>query len=140
MDYIYREGVTQTDSGADILDVNVGLPEIDEPTMMVNAVKGLQSILDTPLQIDTSDTVAMEKALRIYNGKPMINSVNGKDESMNSVFPLVKKYGGVVVCLTLDENGIPETVEGRMKIAEKIIDKAQEYGISKKTLFLTLFV
>ncbi len=134
MDYIYREGVTQTDSGADILDVNVGLPEIDEPTMMVNAVKGLQSILDTPLQIDTSDTVAMEKALRIYNGKPMINSVNGKDESMNSVFPLVKKYGGVVVCLTLDENGIPETVEGRMKIAEKIIDKAQEYGISKKDL------
>lgn len=134
MDYIYREGVTQTDSGADILDVNVGLPEIDEPTMMVNAVKGLQSILDTPLQLDTSDTVAMEKALRVYNGKPMINSVNGKEESMNSVFPLVKKYGGVVVCLTLDENGIPETVDGRMAIAEKIINKASEYGISKKDL------
>ncbi|MBQ4572490.1 MAG: homocysteine S-methyltransferase family protein [Clostridia bacterium] len=134
MDYIYREGVTQTDSGADILDVNVGLPEIDEPTMMVNAVKGLQSILDTPLQIDTSDTVAMEKALRIYNGKPMINSVNGKEESMNSVFPLVKKYGGVVVCLTLDENGIPETVEGRLAIAEKIINKANDFGIEKKDL------
>ncbi|MBQ4644447.1 MAG: homocysteine S-methyltransferase family protein [Clostridia bacterium] len=134
MDYIYREGVTQTDAGADILDVNVGLPEIDEPTMMVNAVKGLQSILDTPLQIDTSDTVAMEKALRIYNGKPMINSVNGKEESMNSVFPLVKKYGGVVVCLTLDENGIPETVEGRLAIAEKIINKANEFGIEKKDL------
>ncbi|MBR2953863.1 MAG: homocysteine S-methyltransferase family protein [Clostridia bacterium] len=134
MDYIYREGVTQTDAGADILDVNVGLPEIDEPTMMVNAVKGLQSILDTPLQIDTSDTVAMEKALRIYNGKPMINSVNGKEESMNSVFPLVKKYGGVVVCLTLDENGIPETVNGRLAIAKKIINKANEFGIEKKDL------
>ncbi len=134
MDYIYREGVTQTDAGAHILDVNVGLPEIDEPVMMVNTVKGLQSILNTPLQIDTSDTVAMEKALRIYNGKAMINSVNGKEESMNSVFPLVKKYGGVVVCLTLDENGIPETVDGRMEIAEKIINKAQEYGISKNDL------
>ncbi len=134
MDYIYREGVSQTDAGADILDVNVGLPEIDEPVMMVNAVKGLQSILDTPLQIDTSDTVAMEKALRIYNGKAMINSVNGKDESMNSVFPLVKKYGGVVVCLTLDENGIPETVDGRIAIAEKIINRAKDFGISKNDL------
>ena len=134
MDYIYREGVSQADAGAHILDVNVGLPEIDEPTMMVTSVKGLQSILDTPLQIDTSDTVAMEKALRIYNGKPMINSVNGKEESMNSVFPLVKKYGGVVVCLTLDEMGIPETVDGRMAIAEKIINKAGEYGVSKNDL------
>lgn len=134
MDYIYREGVAQADAGADILDVNVGLPEIDEPTMMVNAVKGLQSILDTPLQIDTSDTEAMENALRIYNGKPMINSVNGKEESMNSVFPLVKKYGGVVVCLTLDEKGIPETADGRMAIAEKIVNRALEYGISKNDL------
>lgn len=134
MDYIYREGVAQADAGADILDVNVGLPEIDEPTMMVNAVKGLQSILDIPLQIDTSDTVAMEKALRIYNGKPMINSVNGKEDSMNSVFPLVKKYGGVVVCLTLDEKGIPETADGRMAIAEKIVNRALEYGISKNDL------
>lgn len=134
MDYIYREGVAQADAGADILDVNVGLPEIDEPTMMVNAVKGLQSILNTPLQIDTSDTVAMKNALRIYNGKPMINSVNGKEDSMNSVFPLVKKYGGVVVCLTLDEKGIPETADGRMTIAEKIVNRALEYGISKNDL------
>ncbi len=134
MDYIYREGVIQADAGANILDVNVGLPEIDEPTMMVNSVKGLQSILDTPLQIDTSDVVAMEKALRIYNGKAMINSVNGKDESMNAVFPIVKKYGGVVVCLTLDENGIPETVDERLAIAEKIITRAEEYGISKCNL------
>lgn len=134
MDYIYREGVSQADAGAHILDVNVGLPEIDEPIMMVNTVKGLQSILDLPLQIDTSDTVAMEKALRIYNGKAMVNSVNGKEESMNSVFPLVRKYGGVVVCLTLDENGIPETVDGRISIAEKIINKASEYGVSKNNL------
>jgi 5-methyltetrahydrofolate--homocysteine methyltransferase len=134
MDYIYREGVTQVDAGADILDVNVGLPEIDEPTMMVNAVEGLQSILDTPLQIDTSDALAMEKALRIYNGKPMVNSVNGKEKVMDEVFPLVKKYGGVLVCLTLDENGIPETVDGRIAIAEKIINKAKEYGIAKENL------
>ncbi len=131
MDYIYREGVAQADAGAHILDVNVGLPEIDEPAMMKNAVLGLQGILDTPLQIDTSDPVAMEQALRIYNGKPMINSVNGKSESMNTVFPLVKKYGGVVVCLTLDENGIPETVDGRLEIAEKIIAEASKYGINK---------
>lgn len=134
MDYIYREGVAQADAGAHILDVNVGLPEIDEPKMMVNSVTGLQSILDTPLQIDTSDHVAMEKALRLYNGKAMVNSVNGKESSMNSVFPLVKKYGGVVVCLTLDENGIPETADGRMKIAEKIISWAEKYGISKNDL------
>ncbi len=134
MDYIYREGVAQADAGADILDVNVGLPEIDEPEMMQNAVEGLQSILNTPLQIDTSDSIAMEKALRLYNGKAMVNSVNGKAESMNSVFPLVKKYGGVVVCLTLDENGIPETSDGRIAIAEKIIEKAKEYGISKPDL------
>ena len=134
MDYIYREGVTQADAGADILDVNVGLPEIDEPVMMQNAVLGLQSILNTPLQIDTSDSVAMEKALRIYNGKPMVNSVNGKEKVMEEVFPLVKKYGGVLVCLTLDENGIPETVEGRIDIAKRIINKAESYGITKENL------
>ncbi len=134
MDYIYREGVTQVDSGAHILDVNVGLPEIDEPTMMQNAVMGLQSILNTPLQIDTSDAVAMEKALRIYNGKAMVNSVNGKEKVMEEVFPLVKKYGGVLVCLTLDESGIPETVQGRIDIAKRIINKAKEYEIEKKDL------
>lgn len=134
MDYIFREGVSQTDLGADVLDVNVGLPEINECEIMTNAVTGLQSILNTPLQIDTSDPRVMEKALRIYNGKPMVNSVNGKEESMNSIFPLVKKFGGVVVCLTLDENGIPETVEGRIEIAKKIINKAKEFGIEKKDL------
>ena len=134
MEYIYREGVNQTDAGADILDVNVGLPEIDEPQMMYNSVLGLQSILNTPLQIDTSDIVAMEKALRYYNGKAMVNSVNGKKKVMDEVFPLVKKYGGVLVCLTLDENGIPETADGRMQIAYKIIDKAESYGITKENL------
>jgi 5-methyltetrahydrofolate--homocysteine methyltransferase len=134
MDYIYREGVTQVDAGADILDVNVGLPEIDEPTMMQNAVLGLQSILSTPLQIDTSDAVAMGNALRIYNGKAMVNSVNGKEKVMEEVFPLVKKYGGVLVCLTLDEAGIPETVDGRIDIAKRIIKKAEEYGIEKENL------
>lgn len=134
MDYIYREGVSQADAGAHILDVNVGLPEIDEPQMMLDAVTGLQSILNTPLQIDTSDAVAMEKALRIYNGKAMVNSVNGKEKEMEKILPIVKKYGGVLVCLTLDEQGIPETVEGRIDIAKRIIDKAQKYGIDKKNL------
>ncbi|MCH5191418.1 MAG: homocysteine S-methyltransferase family protein [Oscillospiraceae bacterium] len=136
IDYIFREGIAQTDSGAHILDMNVGLPEIDETEMMKTAVTGLQSILNTPLQIDTSDISAMETALRLYNGKAMVNSVNGKRESMDSVFPLVKKYGGVTVCLTLDENGIPDTADGRVKIAEKIIKRAAEYGISKKELVI----
>lgn len=129
LEYILREGVAQQDHGAHILDVNVGLPEIDEPVMMEEVVKELQSIIDLPLQIDTSDISAMERAMRIYNGKPMINSVNGKQESMAAVFPLVKKYGGVVVALALDEGGIPETAEGRIQIARKIYAKAAEYGI-----------
>ncbi len=134
MDYILREGVSQEEKGADILDVNVGLPEIDEISMLYNTVSELQAVTDLPLQIDTSNPLAMEKALRIYNGKAMINSVNGKEESMKAVFPLVKKYGGLVVALTLDENGIPETAEGRVKIAEKIIKTAEEYGIKKKDI------
>lgn len=134
--YILNEGVAQVDLGADILDVNVGLPEIDETQMLTEAVEGLQEVLNTPLQIDTSDTVALEKAMRIYNGKPMVNSVNGKRESMEKVFPLIKKYGGVLVCLTLDENGIPETADGRVKIAERIIKKAEEYGIDKRDLVI----
>lgn len=136
LDYILREGVSQQDHGAHVLDVNVGLPEIDEPSMMEEVVKELQSIIDLPLQIDTSNIQAMERALRIYNGKPLVNSVNGKKESMETVFPLVKRYGGVAVALTLDENGIPETVEGRLKIAEKIYEKAAEYGISKKDIII----
>lgn len=134
MDYILKEGISQKDAGAHILDVNVGLPEIDEVQMLTNAVYELQSVLSTPLQLDSADAVAMEKALRIYNGKPMINSVNGKEKSMKEIFPLAKKYGGVVVCLCLDENGIPSTAEGRIAIAERIIKMAEEYGIDKKDL------
>ena len=134
IDYILREGLTQQEKGAHVLDVNVGLPEIDEPEMLSRVSYELQAIIDLPLQIDTTDVVAMEKALRKYNGKAMINSVNGKEEVMNEIFPLVKKYGGLVVCLTLDEDGIPETAEGRVAVAKKIIKKAEEFGISKKDL------
>ena len=132
--YILEEGVRQVDAGAHILDVNVGLPEIDEVAIMKEAVYELQSILDTPLQIDTTNMAAMEQAMRIYNGKPMINSVNGKAEVMAEVFPLVQKYGGTVVALCLDESGIPMTAEGRLAIAEKIYNTAAEYGISRKDI------
>ena len=134
IDYIIKEGVSQQDAGAHILDVNVGLPEIDEVQMLTSAVYNLQSVLALPLQLDSADTQALEKAMRIYNGKPMINSVNGKEESMKKVFPLVKKYGGVTVCLCLDEDGIPDKAEDRVRIAEKIIKTAQEYGIDKSQL------
>lgn len=134
--YILNEGITQDEKGAHVLDVNVGLPEIDEVAMMKKVVKELQSVTDLPLQIDTSDPVAMESALRLYNGKPLINSVNGKQEIMQSVFPLVKKYGGVVVALTLDEGGIPETAEGRIAIVEKLYKTAAEYGIAAKNIII----
>ncbi len=132
--YILQEGIAQQEKGVQILDVNVGLPEIDETAMLKTAVCELQAVSDLPLQIDTSDSRAMEQALRRYNGKPMVNSVNGKAESMAEVFPLVRKYGGVVVALTLDEDGIPERAEGRVKIAEKILAEAGKYGIGKKDL------
>lgn len=134
MNYILTEGVNQQEKGVHILDVNVGLPDIDEVSMLKNAVCELQAILNLPLQIDTANTTAMEAALRRYNGKAMINSVNGKEESMKAVFPLVKKYGGLVVALTLDENGIPETAEERFAIAQKILQTAETYGIAKKDI------
>ncbi len=134
MDYILSEGVNQQEKGVHILDVNVGLPDIDETKILKNAVCELQAIIDLPLQIDTANITAMEAALRRYNGKAMINSVNGKSESMSAVFPLVKKYGGVVVALTLDEEGIPKTAEGRVQIAQKILSTAAKYGIAKKDI------
>ena len=134
--YILSMGVAQQESRADVLDVNVGLPGIDEPQMMVDVVKELQGVLDLPLQIDTSDPVAMERALRIYNGKPLINSVNGKKEVMEQIFPLVKHYGGVVVALALDEDGIPETADGRIAVAKKIYETAASYGIPKKDILV----
>ncbi len=132
--YILNEGIRQQEKGVHILDVNVGLPEIDEVRMISDVVCELQAILDLPLQIDTSDPVAMEAALRRVNGKAMVNSVNGKEESMRTIFPLIQKYGGVVVALTLDETGIPETAAGRVAIAERILSVAAEYGIEKKDI------
>ena len=132
--YVLNEGIKQKENGAHVLDVNVGLPEIDEPKLLTECVEELQSVISLPLQIDTTNVNAMESALRVYNGKAMINSVNGKEEVMNEVFPLAKKYGGLVVCLTLDEDGIPDTAEKRIEIAEKIINSAKDFGIDKKDL------
>lgn len=132
--YILQEAVNQQAKGVHVLDVNVGLPGIDEAQMLTNSVCELQCVTDLPLQIDSSDPVAMGSALRRYNGKAMINSVNGKEENLNAIFPLVKKYGGFVVALTLDEKGIPSTVDGRMKIARKILLTAALYGINKKDI------
>lgn len=136
LDYVLREAITQQEKGAHILDVNVGLPDIDEVSMMKEVVTEIQSIVNLPLQIDTVNEKALEAAMRIYNGKPMVNSVSGKQESMDAVFPLIQKYGGVVVGLTLDENGIPETAEGRVAIAGKIIEEAKKYGIDKKDIVI----
>ncbi len=143
MDYILNEGISQQDMGVHILDVNVGLPDIDEEDMMRRSVSELQAVINIPLQVDTSDIKAMEAGLRVYNGKAMVNSVSGKAESMEAIFPLIQKYGGVAVALTLDENGIPKTAEGRVAIAKKILAKAAEYGIKPKdiifdTLALTI--
>ncbi len=134
MNHILDEGLRQSEKGVHLLDVNVGLPDIDECEMLTNAVTSLQAVLDTPLQIDTSDYAAMERALRRYNGKALVNSVSGKEESMEAVLPLVKKYGGVCIALTLDEQGIPETAEGRLAVAERILARAGEYGIDKKDI------
>ena len=134
IDYILKEGLSQEENGAQILDVNVGLPEIDEVQMLRRVVCELQAVTPLPLQIDTSDAFAMHAALRRYNGKAMINSVNGKYESMDAVFPLVKKYGGMVVALTLDEDGIPATAEGRLEIARRILSVAEHYGVSKNDI------
>lgn len=134
LDYILNEAVSQQEKGAKVLDINVGLPEIDEVKMLTDTVKSVQAVSDLPLQLDSSDPKALESAMRIYNGKPMINSVNGKKSSMDAVFPLVKKYGGVVVALTLDENGIPKTSDERVAIAKKIIKEAKNYGIDKNDI------
>ena len=136
MEYILKEAVAQQDNGAHVLDVNVGLPEIDEPSMMEEAVKELQAVIDLPLQIDTSNEEAMERALRCYNGKALVNSVNGKQEVMDAIFPLVAKYGGVVIGLALDEEGIPETAEGRIRVAKKIYARAAEYGIGPEDIII----
>ncbi len=134
--YIISEAIGQEEKGAQVLDVNVGLPEIDERAMLVSVVKELQSVTTLPLQLDTSDPIALEASMRIYNGKPLVNSVNGKEESMSSVLPLVKKYGGALIALTIDEGGIPNTAFGRYEIAKKIVDRALEYGIDKRDIIV----
>ncbi len=134
--YLLKEGQRQAEAGVKILDVNVGLPEIDERAVMERVIPALQAVTDLPLQIDSSDAKVLESAMRIYNGKPLINSVDGKAESMDAVFPLIAKYGGAVIALTMDETGIPETAEGRVAIAQKIIKRAAEFGIEKKDIIV----
>lgn len=134
--YILNQAIEQIHAGADILDVNVGLPEIDEKEMMIRAIKEIQGITDVPLQIDSTIPEVLEAALRVYNGKPIVNSVNGEEESLENVLPLVKKYGAAVVGLTLDKNGIPPKAEQRFAIAEKILKRAMEYGIPKEDVFI----
>ncbi len=134
MNYLIKEATAQAQAGAHILDVNTGLPEIDEAAVLSEAVTAVQGVSDLPLQIDTANVKALEKAMRIYNGKALLNSVNGKESSMKAVFPIAKKYGAVCVCLLLDENGIPATASGRMEIAHKITETAKTYGIATKDL------
>ncbi|MDP4152683.1 MAG: homocysteine S-methyltransferase family protein [Bacillota bacterium] len=139
-DYIANEAINQTNAGANVLDVNVGLPEINEPETMKHAVKEIQAVSSLPLQIDSSDINTIEAGVRVCRGRPIINSVNGKKAVMERVFPIVKKYGTMVVGLTLDEKGIPETAEGRLKIAENIISTAAEYGIPKDSIVIDCLV
>jgi len=136
INYILNEGINQAEKGVQILDVNVGLPEIDEVKVMRDVVQRLQAVTNVPLQLDSSDPKVLEASMRIYNGKPLINSVNGKEESMTAIFPLVKKYGGTLIALTLDEQGIPDTADGRVALAKKIIDRASQYGIDKKDIIV----
>lgn len=136
IDYILGQAVEQIHAGAEILDVNVGHPEIDEKAMMIRAVKAIQSVCDTPLQLDSTIPEVLEAGLRVYNGKPIVNSVNGEDESLEAILPLVKKYGAAVVGLTLDKDGIPKTAVGRFAIAEKILRRALEIGIPREDVFI----
>ncbi|CDF01533.1 homocysteine S-methyltransferase [Ruminococcus sp. CAG:624] len=136
INYILSQAIEQIQAGADILDVNVGLPSIDEKAMMVTAVKAIQSVTNAPLQLDSTIPEVLEAGLRIYNGKPIVNSVNGEDESMNAILPLVKKYGAAVIGLTLDKGGIPKTAQGRFEIAEKIMNKALKFGIPKEDIYI----
>lgn len=135
-DYIMKQAIEQTEGGAEILDVNVGLPDIDEREMMLAAVDAVQSVTDAPLQIDTTETEVLEAALRAVSGKPIVNSVNGEDEKLDAVLPLVRKYGAAVVGLTLDKDGIPKTAEKRFEIAEKILRRAMEYGIPRRDVYI----
>ncbi|MCI6615541.1 homocysteine S-methyltransferase family protein [Ruminococcus sp.] len=136
IDYILTQALSQVSGGAEILDVNVGHPEIDEKKMMVRVLKAIQSVCDAPLQIDSTKPDVLDSGLRYYNGKPIVNSVNGEEKSLSTVLPLVKKYGASVVGLTLDENGIPKTAEGRFEIAKRIVSRAEELGIDRRDVYI----
>lgn len=140
MDYLLGEAIDQARAGSDILDVNVGLPEIDEPAVLARAVTEIQGVVNTPLQIDSADQKAVEAAVRVYNGKPVINSVNGKPESLHAILPIAKRYGALVVGLTLDENGIPPTAEGRLAIARRIVAFAEYEGIPREDILIDCLV
>ena len=140
MDHVLKEAIRQQEQGAHILDVNMGLPDIDEPEMLKKAVIEIQSVVDLPLQLDSSDPNALEKAARVYNGKPLINSVNGKKVSLQKILPIVKKYGAAVLGLTLDDDGIPSSAEGRLRIARNIMEEAQKIGIPKEDVLIDCLV
>ncbi|MDO4535034.1 MAG: homocysteine S-methyltransferase family protein [Clostridium perfringens] len=140
LNYILKQAIEQVEAGADILDVNVGIPNINEEEVMVEVIRSIQEILDIPLQIDSTDKNVIEKALRYYNGKAIVNSVNGEDKVLDTILPIVKKYGAAVVGLTLDERGIPNSAEERFRIAKKIVDKAKKYGIDKENIFIDCLV
>ena len=140
MGYVIDEAIAQAEAGSDVLDVNVGLPEIDEPAVLCRAIREVQGVVSLPLQIDSADPAAIEAGVRCYNGKPVINSVNGKREVMEKIFPIAKKYGALVIGLTLDEEGIPPTAAGRFEIARRIRDTAVSYGIPEQDLLIDCLV
>ena len=135
-DYVINLALDQVNEGSQILNVNVGVPGLDEENAMIRVIKGIQEVVDVPLQIDSSNIKALEQGLRYYNGRTIVNSVNGKEESLKSILPLVKKYGACVVGLTLDEKGIPSTAQGRFDIAKRIVKEAEKYGIKRKDIFI----
>ncbi|MBQ6001464.1 MAG: cobalamin-dependent protein [Synergistaceae bacterium] len=135
-DYLLKEAVKQQEQGADILDLNAGLPDIDEPEVLTHALTEIQGVVNLPIQIDSADATALESAARVYNGKPILNSVNGKSSSLESVLPVAKKYGACVLGLTLDDRGIPETAEERLAIARLICDMAESVGIPRRNILI----
>ena len=135
-DYVINLALEQSNEGSEILNVNVGVPDLDEEKTMKRVIKGIQEVVDVPLQLDSSNVKALEAGLRYYNGRTIVNSVNGKEKSLETILPIVKKYGACVVGLTLDENGIPSTAEGRFNIAKKIVERAEQYGIKRQDIFI----
>ena len=136
LDYVIDEAIDQVEAGADILDINIGLPKLNEEELMVKIIKKIQSVLNVPLQIDSKDIKAIESGLRVYNGKAIVNSVTGEDKSLDTILPIARKYGAAVIGLTMDEDGIPASAEDRLKIATKIIKRAKEFGIAKEDIYI----